>query len=271
MFLFVNSIVFIACSKNDVKIDNEKKIPSIDLSQSLDKTQTLAGIVTNEDQLFGGISAEGQIGDIKIYNNQAQFIIQQLRDDSNYYLEYGGGLIDADIIGNEVRVGYDLIDDYGLMIGFGRVVRYASLDVIDDGQSGNPAQVRAIGVGVPFNLLQGALENFDMVEEFEMIVTTDYILEPDTSLLKVQSTLKWKDDSMPLEMGSFFMVAKDIAEVWNPTGGRLESGDYSWKGLLSKDNQLSLGLFSEGQNFGSSLTQGLLEELGPVIGGLYPM
>ena len=99
-----------------------------------------------------------------------------------------------------------------------------------------------------------------MVEEFEMIVTTDYILEPDTSLLKVQSTLKWKDDSMPLEMGSFFMVAKDIAEVWNPTGGRLESGDHSWKGLLSKDNQLSLGLFSEGQNFGSSLTQGLLED-----------
>ena len=88
MFLFINSIVFIACSKDDVKVDNEKKNPPIDLSQSLDKNQTLAGFVTNEDQLFGGISAEGQIGDIKIYNNQAQFIIQQLRDDSNYYLEY---------------------------------------------------------------------------------------------------------------------------------------------------------------------------------------
>ena len=73
--------------------------------------------------MFGGISAEGKIGDIKIYNNKAQFIIQQLRDDSNYYLEYGGGLIDADIIGNETRVGYDLIDDYGQMIGFGRVVQ----------------------------------------------------------------------------------------------------------------------------------------------------
>ena len=77
----------------------------------------MAGVVTDEEQLFGGISAEGKIGDIKIYNNKAQFIIQQLRDDSNYYLEYGGGLIDADIIGNETRVGYDLIDDYGQMIG----------------------------------------------------------------------------------------------------------------------------------------------------------
>lgn len=271
MFLFINSIVFIACSKDDVKVDDEKKNPPIDLSQSLDETQTLAGVVTDEEQLFGGISAEGKIGDIKIYNNKAQFIIQQLRDDSNYYLEYGGGLIDADIIGNETRVGYDLIDDYGQMIGFGRVVQYTSLDVIDDGQSGNPAHIQAVGFGVPFNLLQGALENFEMVENFEMSVTTDYILEPDTSLLKVQSTLNWKDDAMPIEMGSFFMVAKDIAEVWNPTGGRLESGDHSWKGLLSKDNQLALGLFSEGQNFGNSLTQGLLEELGPVIGGLYPM
>ena len=45
---------------------------------------------------------------------------------------------------------------------------------------------------------------FEMVENFEMSVTTDYILEPDTSLLKVQSTLNWKDDAMPIEMGSFF-------------------------------------------------------------------
>ena len=36
-----------------------------------------------------------------------------------------------------------------------------------------------------------------------MSVTTDYILEPDTSLLKVQSTLNWKDDPIPIEMGSF--------------------------------------------------------------------
>ena len=89
---------------------------SINFYQSLDETQTLAGVVTDEEQLFGGISAEGKIGDIKIYNNKAQFIIQQLRDDSSDYLEYGGGLIDADIIGNETRVGYDLIDDYGQMI-----------------------------------------------------------------------------------------------------------------------------------------------------------
>ena len=110
-----------------------------------------------------------------------------------------------------------------------------------------------------------------MVEEFDMNITTDYILEPNTSLLKVQSTVTWLDDPMPLEMGSFFMVAKDIAEVWNPGGGRLQSGNNSWKGLLSKDNQLALGLFSENQYFGTSLTQELLEGLGPIVGGMYPM
>jgi hypothetical protein len=273
MFLLLNGIVFISCSKDDVKVDTgKKKISSnIDLSQSLDETQSLAGIVTDEGQLFGGISAEGKIGDIKIYNNQAQFVIQQICDDSNYYLEYGGGLIDADIIGQENRAGYDVIDDYGPMIGFGRVVKYSSLEIIHDGQDGNPAHVRVIGVGVPFNFLQGALENFDMIEEYDMSLTTDYILEANTSLLKVQSTLTWNDDSVPIEMGSFFMVAKDIAEGWNPEGGRLEEGNAVWKGFLSKDSQLALALFSEEQIFGDSITQTLLEELGPILGGLYPM
>ena len=68
------------------------------------------------------------------------------------------------------------------------------------------------------------------LKNFEMSVTTDYILEPDTSLLKVQF-LFHVERRLPnaIEMGSFFMVAKDIAEVWNPTGGRLESGDHSGK------------------------------------------
>ena len=273
MFVF-HTMLLIACSKEDAKDDSAKEdaesIENLDLSQVLNAQQSLAGIVNSETQLFGGISAEGQVGDIKIYNNQVQFIIQRLCNDSNYYLEYGGGIIDADIIGNERRVGYDLIDDYGLMIGFGRVVEYSTLEIINDGQNGEPAHIRATGIGVPFNLLQGALENFDMVEEFDMSITTDYILEPNTSLLQVRSTVTWLDDPIPLEMGSFFMVAKDIAEVWNPGGGRLQSGNNTWKGLLSKDNQLALGLFSEDQNFGTSLTQEILEGLGPIIGGMYP-
>ena len=191
----------------------------MDLSQPLNEQQILAGVVNSETQLFGGISAEGQIGDIKIYNNKAQFIIQRLCDDSNYYLEYGGGIIDADIIGNEHRVGHDLIDDYGLMIGFGRVVEYSTLEVVNDGQNGEAAHVRATGIGVPFNLLQGALENFDMVEEFDMNITTDYILEPNTSLLKVQSTVTWLDDPMPLETRT--MRTLTMTSPSSPTGRQL--------------------------------------------------
>ena len=93
MFVF-HTMLLIACSKEDAKDETTKEdtqtVEDLDLSQPLNEQQILAGVVNSETQLFGGISAEGQIGDIKIYNNKAQFIIQRLCDDSNYYLEYGG-------------------------------------------------------------------------------------------------------------------------------------------------------------------------------------
>ena len=40
------------------------------LSESLSQTEVRAGQVLSSDALFGGTSAEGQIGDFKIYNNK---------------------------------------------------------------------------------------------------------------------------------------------------------------------------------------------------------
>ena len=74
-----------------------KKSPPIDLSQSLDD-KPLAGVVTDENNCLEYWLRENSS---QIYNNKTQFIIQQLGMTAPS-LEYGGGLIDADIIGKRL-------------------------------------------------------------------------------------------------------------------------------------------------------------------------
>ena len=81
----------------------------LDLTERLGEGEVRAGTITDERALFGGISAEGQTGDVKIYNAQAQFVIQAVRE-SGYYVEYGGAVIDADIIRAAGQPGQDMID-----------------------------------------------------------------------------------------------------------------------------------------------------------------
>ena len=81
-----------------------------DLTEALGEGQSRAGVVTDETALFGGISAEGQAGDVKLYNSRVRFVIQA-PGESNYYVGYGGSIVDADIVRPAGQPGQDLIDD----------------------------------------------------------------------------------------------------------------------------------------------------------------
>ncbi len=50
-----------------------------DLGEVLGIGETRAGFVTDTSVLFGGTAAEGQAGDMKIYNARVQFVIQGMR------------------------------------------------------------------------------------------------------------------------------------------------------------------------------------------------
>ena len=73
-----------------------KPTDHLDLATRLGPGQVRAGEVTQSRALFGGSSAEGQVGDFKIYNDRVRFIIQGVRS-GGYYVEYGGGILDADL------------------------------------------------------------------------------------------------------------------------------------------------------------------------------
>ncbi|MBT3223320.1 MAG: hypothetical protein HN348_29960, partial [Proteobacteria bacterium] len=101
-------LVLVGCKK--ATSDDEVPYSAPDLTVVLGAGEVLAGVVVDEESLFGGISAEGQLGDFKIYNDRAQFIVQAVRE-SSYYVELGGGVIDADAVRPPGELGRDRVDD----------------------------------------------------------------------------------------------------------------------------------------------------------------
>ena len=91
------------------------------------------------------MSAEGAVGDIKIYNDRVQFVIQA-PGTSHYYVE-AGGLSSMPTSFAPSNSGQDLIDESSAMVGLGRMFHADTVEVVNDGTNGEAAIVRAKGVG----------------------------------------------------------------------------------------------------------------------------
>ena len=68
------SLLLLLACRPDETTPPKGKTP--DLTERLGEGEVRAGVVTDEAALFGGVSAEGKAGDVKIYNDRAQFVIQ---------------------------------------------------------------------------------------------------------------------------------------------------------------------------------------------------
>ncbi|MBM4392460.1 MAG: hypothetical protein FJ090_15170 [Deltaproteobacteria bacterium] len=207
-----------------------------DLTERLGPASVRAGVVTDPVALFGGISAEGQLGDVKIYNSRVRFIIEAVGD-SGYYVDYGGNLIDADLVREPGQPGRDMIDELAPMVSLARVVDATSVDVVSDGRDGR-AHVRVTGRGAPMRLATGAIG--DVVPDHEVTVVTDYTLEPGAWSLEVTTTV-YNDDAADFSagIGLVTIVAQEVGENWRPGTGFDDpvEGERSMEALVGERNE----------------------------------
>ena len=73
--LYILSLFGMACT-SDKGTDTAAPL-SLDLTERLGAGQARAGVMDSDAAGIGGMAAEGQAGDIKIYNDRVQFIIQE--------------------------------------------------------------------------------------------------------------------------------------------------------------------------------------------------
>lgn len=216
-----------------------------DLTEALSSTGVRAGIITDSRALFGGISAEGAPGDIKLYNDRVQFVIEAVGD-SSYYVDYGGNLIDADLVRPNGVPGRDMIDELAPMLSLGRVCDATAVEVIDDGATG-VAHVRVSGPAAPMRLITGALENPDVVPDYELTMVTDYVLKPGEWSVEVTTSFTNNDArAFVATIGMFGIYAQEIAEPWHPRTGFSDSdGDaVAMEAMVGTHNESVLAIMA---------------------------
>ncbi len=238
------ALLLFACSGDDDPKTSVQTSPpttdtgmpvDLDLTERLGAGEARAGVIREPGALFAGISAEGRPGDVKIYNDRVQFVIQGVRDGS-YYLTEGGGVIDADIVRPEGELGRDLVDEWGTMIGLGRVLTPETVEVVQDGSDGGPALVRVVGREDGLGLLEGVLEAEGFVSDLGLEAVTEYELAPDSWLLTVRTTVTATDDDVEVPVGDLLLGAPEAADLF-VDGAGMDAGTgvpRRWTGYVAK-------------------------------------
>ncbi|MCB9677426.1 MAG: CehA/McbA family metallohydrolase [Alphaproteobacteria bacterium] len=259
-------LALFACKSDDAETDPPV---DVDLTARLGPGEVRAGVVTDEAALFGGVSAEGRAGDIKIYNDRVQFVIQGARSGS-YYLQTGGGVIDADIVRPEGEVGRDIVDEWCVMLGFGRLLEPTSVEVVSDGTDG-AAVVRVTGQDVPLALLLGVLENPAFFPAQGLDAVTEYRLEPDSWLLEVTTTVTASTPVSNFAMGDLIMGAPELADSWRPgTGLQPADGPRQLTGYIAHHNDGAVALIGKGQPLEAGGAADLIAALADLVLGFEP-
>lgn len=236
--------------------------PAPDLTEALGAGQARAGVVVDEAALWGGISAEGQLGDIKLYNSQVRFLLQGDRD-SGFYIQ-PGGIIDADIVRPAGQPGRDLVDEWQGMFGLGRLQNPEQIEVLDDGSSSGRAVVRVRGGELPMALVIGALDTPDAVPDLGLTLVTTYTLEADSPLLEVETVLTAGDDAV-LTVSDLLIGSLDASWPWRSGAGFSEDGSTTpaLTGFLGKRNEGAVALLApEGGTLRLDSSSALLGALG---------
>ncbi|MDF1565240.1 MAG: CehA/McbA family metallohydrolase [Deltaproteobacteria bacterium] len=223
--------------------DPEPLPDPIDLTARLEAGQVQAGIVEHEDALIGGPKAEGQVGDIKLYNSHVAFIVEGVRLASGYRY-WGGNLADADLIRPEGEPGRDLYGEAFFSWNL-EVFQPTDIIVVSDGRESGEAHVRLTGRSVPFGFAESFRDIFD-ADPVDLEIAYDYRLGPDDRALHLTISLTNVGDATSnINLPLVFSSHGDGVEAYAPGPGFEDQSavaNLPYSGAVGRD--LSYGLIA---------------------------
>ncbi len=198
--------------------------------------------------LIDGIGAEARPGDIKLWNDRVQFVVQGAYR-SHGWIDVGGTIIDADLVREPGAPGYDMVDDVFMSFGAARLVEADTVEVVADGTFGGPAIVRATGRDVLWDFFDGALELEEpLLPDLGLTVVTEYFLPPDSWSMRVTTTLTAGDFEASFNVADGWMVSGEDTELVYGDAGFTDDAprDYPWAGWTGRLNEGAFGVWQEG-------------------------
>lgn len=200
--------------------DAEPDVPTgpVDLSSPVEAGAVAAGITLKASDLLTGPKAEGQIGDIKLYNAHVAFIVEGARI-AGGWREQGGHPVDAAVVGWGGDPTATSPDLYGELFPIWNLdIFYPdTVEVISDGRDGL-AHVRVTGASGPFDLATGFLDAILSAPEPSLAIKIDYKLGPDDRSVGIETTIT-NTAAESIVIDSLMMTAHgDGAKMYSPAG-----------------------------------------------------
>ncbi len=197
-------------------VDDADDLPR--LARRLNADEARAGLVTDAAELIGGPKADGQVGDIKIYNHHVAFIVEGARRTGGYRV-WGGLPVDIDLARDPGEPGRDTYGEW-LPTWNLTILHPESVEVLADGSDGGDAHVRVTGATGPFDWATHNKFVFFQLTPTTLEVVYDYRLGPDDEALELTVTVT-NPTAADLEVDTPFMLSihGDGVFPWAPGTG----------------------------------------------------
>jgi len=163
------------------------------------ETNATAMVITDVADCVGGPLSRCRVGDYLLRNGEIRVVIQALQRNLFGVGEYGGHIIDADLVRAPMDPDRDNFEEWSTSLNIENTDHYTSISVINDGSDGNPAVIRVSGpddlldfinassVVASFGFLLPAATNDT---DLTITITTDYILAPGKNWVEVKTTVE---------------------------------------------------------------------------------
>jgi hypothetical protein len=169
--------------------------------------------ISDTNDCVDGPQSRCRVGDYLLANESIRVVVQDIQ--RNYLAgigQFGGQIIDADLV-RLVGDDRDSFEEWAVSLNIESTAHYTNLTILNDGSNGGAAVLRATGVDDLLDLLNpsSVIADFGFmlpptVDDFDIPVTvqTDYILEPGSSLVRVETTVLNTDaSSLDIFFGEF--------------------------------------------------------------------
>ena len=190
----------------------------IDLALPAPAGRARAGIATKPEDLLDGPKAEGRVGDVKLYNTHAAFIVEAPRR-AGGWRTIGGHVADTAVVRPD---GSTTPDMYGELFTIWdmAVFRAETIEVLNDGRDGGAAHVRLSGATGPTDIANGFIGDLLGGDPPGLDVVFDYRLGPDDRALALTITLSNpKDEDVEVGVAAAMATHGDGALEYIPGFG----------------------------------------------------
>ncbi len=204
----------------DDDADDDTEEPWDNLSDELGAGEIRAGFIAQDDELIGGPRARGEIGDIKLYNSEIEVIIRSPEHPGVGWTKATGLIADADIARPAGEPGQDAVWSLEQLVGFLRAFSASEVEILENGRNGRVV-VRAKGKDIGIDIVDLVAPTWN----HDLEIQNDYILEPDTDVLRIVTTVTSLNDNERTVFIADAPMWGDYCPVFAPRAG-FETGEF---------------------------------------------